>query len=258
MGFKEEIKKKAISIGFDLVGVSDIEEVERLGPMPERYLKSPSEVFPGTKSLMILGVVIWDNAMNLSISSARAGGIFGAGSYYNIYYEITETRAWRLLRWLSEEKGVKGVPTHSIHMKPAAVLAGLGFIGHNTQVVTEEYGPRVRFVGVLLDREIDPDEPFSRDLCKEQPLCREKSLCVTACPYRAIIPGPSRGVPFGEKVNLNKCVVSHVSDIEIAKKWEKFIGRVSERGFLECTICNLACPYGDTVEAEIIPEKMGT
>lgn len=244
MGLKDEIKERALKTGFDLVGVSDIEGVERLGPMPERLLKPPSEIFPNARSLLVLGIALEDEAMNLSVSGASAGGIFEAGFYYNFYYEITETRAWRLLKWLSEKKGVRGVPTHAIHMKPAAMLAGLGFIGHNTQVVTEKYGPRVRFVGLLLDKEIEPDEPFTRDLCGEQPLCREGSLCVVACPYRAIVPGPSRGVPFGEKVNIDKCAVSHVSDIDLAKKWEKFIRRVSDRGFLECTLCNLACPYG--------------
>jgi len=257
MRLKEEIKEKAISMGFDLVGVSDFKKVEELEALPERGLKPPSKIFPGAKSLLILGVVVWDEAMNLSISSARADGNDESGIYYNIYYEITETRAWRLIRWLSDEKGVSGVPTHKIHLKPAAMLAGLGFIGHNTQVVTEKYGPRVRFVGILLDEEIEPDEPFSRDLCEEQELCQENSLCVKACPYNAIIPGPSMGVEFGKKVLVGKCVVFHLPDLNLERRWEKFSRRVCQRSFLECTLCNLACPYGKTVEEKIIPQKRG-
>jgi epoxyqueuosine reductase len=257
MRLKEEIKEKAISMGFDLVGVSDLKKVEELEALLKRGLKPPSKIFPGAKSLLILGVVIWDEAMNLSISNARADSNNEVGVYYNMYYEITETRAWRLIRWLSDEKGVSGVPTHKIQLKPAAMLAGLGFIGHNTQVVTEKYGPRVRFVGVLLNEEIAPDEPYSRDLCKEQKLCQERSLCVKACPYNAIIPGPSMGVPFGEKVLIDKCVVFHLPELNLEKRWEKFSRRVTDRGFLECTLCNLVCPYGKTVEEKIIPQKRG-
>ncbi len=258
MDLKGEIKEKATRVGFDLFGVSDIEKVEELGPLPNRGIKSPSQVMPGAKSLLILGIVIWDEAMNLAISNARAGGVMETGVYYNFYYEITETRAWRLIRWLRDEKNIKAIPTHHIHMKPAAMLAGLGFIGHNTQLVTERYGPRVRLVGILADQESTPDEPFGRDLCAEQPLCKEVSLCVKACPYGAIIDGPSAGIPFGEKVLFDKCVVSHVSDLVLEKKWEKYMRRVSDRGILECTLCNNACPYGKIVEEEIIPEKRGT
>jgi len=257
LDLKGEIKEKATRMGFDLLGVSDIEKVEELGPLPNRGLKSPSQVMPNAKSLLVLGIVIWDEAMNLSISNARPGGVMEAGIYYNMYYEITETRAWRLIRWLRDEKGIRAVPTHNIHMKPAAMLAGLGFVGRNTQLITEKYGPRVRFVGVLADQKITPDEPFGSDLCAEQPLCKEVSLCVKACPYGAIIEGPSAGVPFGEKVLFDKCVVSHVSDLVFEKKWEKYLGRISERGILECTLCSNACPYGKFVEDEIIPEKRG-
>lgn len=257
MDLKDEIRERATKVGFDLFGVSDIKRIEELGPLPNRGLKSPSRVMPDAKSLLVLGIVIWDEAMNLSMSNARPGGVMEAGVYYNFYYEITETRAWRLIRWLRDEKGIKAIPTHHIHMKPAAMFAGLGFIGHNTQLVTEKYGPRVRFVGILADKEITPDEPFKRDLCAEQPLCKKSSLCVRACPYGAIIEGPSAGVPFGEKVLFDKCVVSHISDLVFDKKWKKYLNLVSERGILECTLCNNVCPYGKFVEDEIIPKKRG-
>ena len=157
MDLKDEIREKATKVGFDLFGVSDIEKVEELGPQPNRGLKSPSQVMQDAKSLLILGIVIWDEAMNLAMSNARPGGVMEAGVYYNFYYEVTENRAWRLIRWLRDEKNIKAIPTHKIHMKPAAMLAGLGFIGHNTQLVTEKYGPRVRFVGILTEAVVVTD-----------------------------------------------------------------------------------------------------
>ncbi len=50
-------------MGFDLVGVSDLKKVEELEALPERGLKPPLKTLPGAKSLLILGVVVWDEAI---------------------------------------------------------------------------------------------------------------------------------------------------------------------------------------------------
>ena len=258
MALKEEIKTKALTGGFQLFGVSDINKIEEVKFPAGRGLARPSEIMPEAKSLIVMGMVIWDEGMNAAISTPGTGDFSGGeAEYYNLYYETVETRAWRVAQWLWENNGIKAIPTHSLHVKVAAHFAGLGFIGHNTLVITPEYGPRVRWIAMLTTAELEPDKPFSRNLCAEQPLCQKESLCVKACPYNAIIPGPSQGVPAGEKVNYDKCVVSHELEKDIDPKWEKRIRRISERGFMECTICNLICPYGKSVDEKIIPTKRG-
>jgi len=62
---------------------------------------------------------------------------------------------------------------------------------------------------LLTTTELMPDKPSPHNLCAEQPPCQEESFCVKACPYGAIIPGPSQGFPPGEKVIYDKCVVAH-------------------------------------------------
>jgi len=258
LDLKEEIRSKAMEKGFQLFGVSDINRMEDVEFPPGRGLVKPSEFMPDAKSLIVLGMVIWDEGMNAAISTPGTGHFSGGeAEYYNLYYETVETRAWRLAQWLWDDKSIKAAPTHSVHVKVAAYLAGLGFIGHNTQVITPEYGPRVRWIALLTTAELIPNQPFSRNLCAEQPLCQKESLCVKACPYGAIIPGPSQGVPPGEKVIYDKCVVAHELEKDIDHKWEKHIRRITERGFMECTICNLACPYGKNVDTHIIPRKRG-
>jgi len=51
--------------------------------------------------------------------------------------------------------------------------------------------------------------------------------------------------------------VAHELERDINAKWEKHIRRITDRGFMECTICNLACPYGKVLDEEIIPRKRG-
>lgn len=256
MGLKEEIKEKAKSFGFVLCGVSDLFQIENAEYPQDRGLKKPLEVMPDAKSLIVLGFVLWDECFNsviVPVPTPDGKPI----DVYSFYYEIMAARAWRLCHWLLKERGINSTPTLEIQLKPAAMLAGLGFIGHNTQIITPEYGPRVRWIGLLVNTKLTPDEPFTRDLCAEQPLCQTEELCVKACPFQAIIPGPSQGVPPGEKVKIKKCVLIHEFDKDIEKRWERYIRRTTERGFMECTRCNLVCPYGNHVEEKIIPQKRG-
>ncbi len=255
---KEELRKKSEELGFQLFGVSDIIKMEDVPFPDDRGLQKPSEVMPSAKSLIIMGMVIWDEGMNVAVSTAGSGDFSGGDTeYYNLYYQIVENKGWYFCKWLMDEKNADAIPSTTIHAKAAASLAGLGFIGHNTQVITPEYGPRIRWIAVLTDLELEPDEPFTRDLCAEQPLCKNGSLCVNACPYQAIIPGPSQGVEPGKKVIYDKCVVAHEFDSKLDKTWEEHIRRVSDRGFAECTLCNLVCPYGKPVAKDIIPKKRG-
>ena len=149
---KEEIKQKALEVGFSLCGVSDIKKVETVEFPPDRGLMRPSEVMPDAKSLVVMGFVMWDEGLNTAVATPSTGDFTEGGT---------------------------------------------------------------------------------------------------------IIPGPSFGVPPGEKVIYDKCVVAHELDKDIDEKWEKYIRRITERGFMECTICNLACPYGKSVDEKIIPAKRG-
>lgn len=256
MGLKEEIKEKAKTFGFDLCGVSDLLQIQKAENPPHRGLRKPLEIMPEAKSLVILGFVLWDESFNSVVVSVPTPDRQHP-DIYGFYYDIMEARAWRLSNWLQKEKGIISIPTLEVQLKPAAMLAGLGFIGHNTLVITPEYGPRVRWIALLVNTELTPDKPYSRDLCAEQPLCQNKELCVKACPFQAIVPGPSQGVPPGEKVKVFDCVILHQADKVLEEKWEKYIRRTTERGFMECTRCNVVCPYGKPVDDKIIPEKRG-
>jgi epoxyqueuosine reductase QueG len=62
----------------------------------------------------------------------------------------------------------------------AAVLAGLGTFGRNNMVLTEKWGPRVRFGTVLTVASV-PSDPLITE-----PLCTRCNACVRACPVNAL------------------------------------------------------------------------
>jgi epoxyqueuosine reductase len=69
---------------------------------------------------------------------------------------------------------------------PIAIEAGLGELGRNGLLITEEFGPRVRLCKVFTDLPLVPDSPrfFGVD-----DFCRKCMICAKECPSRAISHG---------------------------------------------------------------------
>jgi epoxyqueuosine reductase QueG len=71
---------------------------------------------------------------------------------------------------------------HGVSQKVLAHLAGLGWIGRSSLLITEQYGPRVR-LGTLFTT--GPIEPVARAYNGS---CGTCTACAEACPNRAITP----------------------------------------------------------------------
>ena len=92
----------------------------------------------------------------------------------------------KLSEWIENTFSVKTyklpyfIEKGGIFLKDAAVMAGLGCIGKNNLVITPEYGPRVRFRSILLNREVEVTEPLEFNPCED---CLQP--CRKACPVKA-------------------------------------------------------------------------
>jgi len=114
---------------------------------------------------------------------------------------------------------------------PYAIKAGLGEYGRNQMVITEEFGPRIRFSKIFTDLELDFDQPKSFGV---RAYCDQCTVCAEACPPRALPFGPpSFGGP-------NRSTVKGI------KKWsadcEKCFGFWAKMK-IDCAICMRVCPY---------------
>jgi len=91
-----------------------------------------------------------------------------------------------LSEWLEQTYAVKSsrppyfIESTGIFLKDAAVMAGLGRIGRNNLVITPEYGPRIRWRALLMDRPAMATGPIDFDPCDG---CDEP--CRRACPVKA-------------------------------------------------------------------------
>ena len=68
----------------------------------------------------------------------------------------------------------------ALPQKTVATLAGLGWIGKSTLLVSADYGPRMRLGAMLTDGSFQTDNPVTHSNCND---CNS---CVDACPAGAI------------------------------------------------------------------------
>ncbi len=242
LDLKERLRAEAAGHGFEFYGVVAAGKLAEVPFPPHRCLDVPSGFLPGARSVIVLGMHIWDTMHNTVVTSVLPDGAIPfddipGSQYYNLYYELTEARAHRFAEAV-RDTGSKTAVTHFVHAKAAATLAGLGWIGKQTLCVTPSLGPHVRWCSVVTDLELPYDEPFTQDLCGD---CE---LCVRACPTGAILPGPSQGVEPGKKVDFWKCIVPQEMLAEPNRAWQRWAGHYSPRGSHECLICLDACPIG--------------
>ena len=239
---KQQCREAAEGEGFELLGAVAAEKLNEVPFPPHRCLETPEDFLPGAASVIVLGMHIWDPLQNAVVTTVVPDGAIPfddvpGSQYYNMYYEITEARAHRVAEVI-RDAGFKTVVTHFVHAKVAAHLAGLGWIGKQTLVVTPTLGPHVRWCCIVTDAVVPYDEPFEEDLCGD---C---TRCIDACPVGAIAPGYAQGVEPGKKVDFWKCIVPQEMLAEPSQGWVKHAPHYTGRGSQECLICLDACPVG--------------
>ena len=242
MALTNEIEDMALAAGFIGVGITS---PERTRGLPRGWvsdvidLKTPEEVLPSTKSIIMLAFHTWDRAFYMQIESPDWKGFTinkddDLEGYY-VSYMISRTKASPLVSYL-REKGYDATLSTRIPMKTTSIKAGIGPQGKNTLLIHPEYGPRLGLMAILTNAELDLDSPYVGDLCGD---C---TRCLDACPTKALS-------PYG--INLDRCLAyasenpgrddlpDGVRDMEA-----KLVVRPTKNSYIECSICANVCPFG--------------
>lgn len=202
MSLKTEMIDFLKGQGASLVGIAG---PDRFSGAPRGH--HPADLLPGVKSVVSMGVklpnqiVDWEGLLAKSevIPNDDVRWEVESGHWYGrIGYEAMNIKLEQLglsLTLYLEEKGYKAIcfpATYAHHAgimckipgyyapfshRHAAVRAGLGEFGFNNLTITPEYGPRVRFMSVLTDSELEPDPLQTRPIC----LGEKCLLCIKAC-----------------------------------------------------------------------------
>lgn len=133
------------------------------------------------------------------------------------------------------------VDSNALLERYIAYLAGVGFIGRNNMIITEQYGSYVFLGEIIMNLEFPCEEKRSFEEIAKFQECGECRLCYKECPTKSINAG---------RVNPNICLSyftqkKELSDQEI---------RLMKGNVFGCDYCQLKCPYNQKAIRDGLPE----
>ncbi|MEM2865692.1 MAG: hypothetical protein QXM46_01275 [Candidatus Hadarchaeales archaeon] len=270
----EEVKRLALSLGVDKVGIGEAERADKT-PM---FFASPFSFMKDAKTVVSLCMKYPEGALEFSKDD-----FFVILSSYASVREAMLKKLDEIALAISrelEKKGYKATPLEAnlpvderrwvsclLSHRYLAQISGLGDIGANNMLITPEWGPRVELASVITNAPLKPDGPKLAGKIYEE-TCKACFKCVEACPTQAIT--REKMPPYN--FELNRCLWATqgwmmLSKIEIPpeewitarptsmvmvpkytakypfikvyQEWQK-----RKMDFPCCIECTLACPVG--------------
>jgi epoxyqueuosine reductase len=235
-----EIKTRARSLGFDLVGITSLGPVETAPHFDEwvaagydgdmAYLARGAEKrqdtrrpFEGVSSAVVVG---------MNYGGTQPPGPVARYARGDDYHDIMVDKLRALHRWIEETVGhaVRGkayVDTGPILERDLARKAGLGWFGKNTTLINPELGSFFFIGSLLLDLELRADAPFATNHCGT---C---TRCLDACPTNAFV--------APHVLDATRCI-SYLTIEQKGPIAETLREAIGERVY-GCDTCQDVCPW---------------
>ena len=234
------IKAQAYGLGFDLTGITTLGPAETAPAFDEwlargfdgdmTYLARTAEKrkdsrlpLDGMKTAIVVA---------MSYGGGEPSGPVARYARGDDYHDVMVERLSALHRWIETQLGasVNGkayVDTGPILERDLARRAGLGWFGKNTTLINPRAGSFFFLGSLLLDLELDVDEPFTTDHCGS---C---TRCLDACPTGALT--------APRVLDSNRCISYLTIELkgEIPEAARPLIGDL----LYGCDICQEVCPW---------------
>jgi len=210
--FTEDVIKYCEKIGVDVVGFADPALFERYSEdnRPQAYIED-------SETVIVIGFHLYD--IVLDAWSHNEGENIWKRQFADA---IIEQFCNRIRRFLMKKGFNSRVIPYSpgLYLKEAAALAGIGPIGKNNLLITDEFGSQVRLRALATNAPLTCGEPITKS-----EYCNECNICIDSCPSKALSTGK-----YVKETCLNY-LISHRR-------------KLSEYVFIDCNVCIECCPVG--------------
>lgn len=228
LSIKGKITEYARSIGASLVGFAPASRWADYHELHPDYY--PEAIWPQVKTVIVLGIPILlpivetTPSINYQEQYTTANILLDQISYrlaihlnnYGHASIFLPRDGYGNIKILLEK------PVASFSHVYAAKYAGLGTIGYSHNLVNKEYGPRVRYVSVFTQLEVEGDAVIEGDLCTKCLLCQK------LCPSQAF-------------TTRQDCMVADMDKVACTKYHAKLV----DESRWPCGVCIKVCPIGE-------------
>ena len=241
----DAIRAKALELGFSKIGVAHAQVLEAEGARLSEWLARGyhgtmewmgknrdkrtdiSQILPNAKSVVSLALNYYTPVKHTEDPGIGKISRYAWGDDYHI---VMTARIQSLVDCiLLVEAGINAkfyVDTGPVMDKAWAARAGVGWLGKHTNLITKEFGSWVFLGEIILDAELEYDEPMAD-------FCGTCAACIEACPTQAIV----KSYVLDSTKCISYLTIEHKGEIPGELK-PGFAGWV-----YGCDICQDVCPW---------------
>ena len=240
--YSKLIKTAANNLGFLSCGISKAEFLEEEAPRLEQWLKEgkhgqmaymennfdkrldPRLLVPGAKSVVSLLLNYYTDKQQVKGAPKISKYAFGTD-----YHFVIKGKLKQLFQILQDQIGeINGrvfVDSAPVMDKAWAARSGLGWMGKNTNLITQKVGSFYFIAEMIIDLELEYDTPVTDH-------CGTCTACIDACPTEALSP---------YNIDASKCI-SYLT-IELKDQIpHEFQNKMDDWTF-GCDVCQDVCPW---------------
>ncbi|MCX2681805.1 tRNA epoxyqueuosine(34) reductase QueG [Galbibacter sp. EGI 63066] len=252
--YTQLIKSEAERLGFMSCGISKAEFLEEEAPRLEKWLNKnmngemrymenhfdkrldPTKLVEGSKSVISLLLNYFPSETQQDKNAPKISKY----AYGRDYHFVIKDKLKHLLHFIQEEIGeVSGrafVDSAPVLDKAWAARSGLGWIGKNSNLLTQQVGSFYFIAELIVDLDLEYDTPVTDH-------CGSCTACIDACPTEAITE------PY--VVDGSKCISYFTIELKDSIPTE-FSGKFDDWMF-GCDICQDVCPWNRFSKAHSEP-----
>jgi epoxyqueuosine reductase len=189
----------------------------------------PLVLWPDVKSIIMIGMNYGPEDNPLDIKKNKSDGDISIYARGKDYHDVFKKRLKQLARFIHQTYGEEVkvfVDTAPVMEKPLAALAGIGWQGKHTNLVSNSFGSWMFLGAIYTTLKLSPDTPH-------QDQCGNCTACIDICPTKAIT------APY--KLDARRCIsyltIEHKGHIDAEFR--------SDMGnhIYGCDDCLATCPW---------------